>query len=222
MLPLPRAAARLPDATGYNGTGRGPPSPWSTDLAEHTPPPSDDPDAALKPPQFTLRTMLVVMAAVAGLFAVMSAVGSLWSLAILLFLGLVAAHVAANAAGTKMRDRSVGRPIARRRVETPRDPPKTVASPKRLAEPARLHWIALVMAVGGAVGGGYFGGSALADSYPDATAAAVVVGFVSSGVLGGFAGFATGSFLLVARQAVSEAHAGSDRQQRHPARRPRN
>jgi hypothetical protein len=78
----------------------------------------------------------------------------------------------------------------------------------------------LVMAVGGAVAGGYFGGSALADSYPEATLGAVALGVVSSGVLGGLAGFAASSFVTVVRQALSEAHAGSDSNPRRVVRRP--
>ena len=42
-------------------------------MVEHAPPPTEDPDAALKPPQFTLRTLLVAMTALACLFAVMTA-----------------------------------------------------------------------------------------------------------------------------------------------------
>ena len=185
-------------------------------MVEHPPPPTEDPDAALKPPQFTLRTLLVAMTALACLFAVMTAVGSVWSLAILLLLALVSAHVVGNAVGTKLRDRSARRPVFHPSAAPPRD----FASPKRLTEPARLHWITLVTSGGGALAGGYFGGSALANSYPDATTAAVVLGVASTAVLGGFAGFAASSFLAVMRQALSEAHAGSDLHKSRAARRP--
>jgi len=190
-------------------------------LVEHAPQPDDDPDALLKPPQFTLRALLVLITAVACLFAVMTAVGSLWSVAILLLLALVSAHVVGNAVGTKLRNGSPTRPTIRRRVDAQRAaPPVKSALPKRLTEPTPLHWMTLVMAGGGALGGGYFGGSALAANYPDATTAAVVLGVVSSGVLGGFAGFATSSFLFVMRQALSEAHAGSDRHKPRAVSRP--
>jgi hypothetical protein len=193
----------------------------SNALVEPIEPLDDEPNAALPPPQFTLRTLLVVMGALACLFAVMTAVGSLWSLAILLLLALVSAHVVGNAVGTQLRDRSTRHRIDRNRVAPSRAAaPREFAAPKRLTEPARLHWITLVMAGGGAVAGGYFGGSALADSYPEATTAAVVLGVVSSGVLGGFAGFATSSFLSVMQQALGEAHSGSDRHMPRPAPRP--
>lgn len=190
-------------------------------MAEREPPSADEPDATLKPPQFTLRTLLLAMTALAGLLAVMTAVGSFWSMAILLVLALGAAHVVGNALGTKLRAgaprrHGPGERIAPRRTPPPRQPP----SPKRLTEPARLHWINLATAVAGAAAGGYFGGSALAASYPDATTAAVVLGVVSSAVLGGFAGFATSSFLFVMRQALSEAHAASDKHPRAVRRPP--
>ena len=194
---------------GYNGT-----VPGETTLVEHAPPPLADPDATLKPPQFTLRTLLLIVTALGCLLAVMTAIGSLWSLAILLLLALVLAHVLGNAVGTKLRDRSVGREHADPAMTSHRPlPRRELLSPKRLTERARPHWITLVFTAGGALAGGYFGGSALAASYPDATAAAVVVGFVSSGVLGGFAAFTASSFLWVARAALSEAHAASDRHQ---------
>jgi hypothetical protein len=183
----------------------------------HEPPAADDPDATLKPPQFTLRTLLLVVTALAGLLAVMTAVGSLWSMAILLVVVLVSAHVIGNALGTKLRDRATRRAAPPAGSAPARTPP---VSPKRLTEPARLHWVTLVTTVCGAAAGGYFGGSALAASYPGATTAAVVLGVVSSAVLGGFAGFATSSFLSVMRQALSEAHAASDTHPRAARRKP--
>jgi hypothetical protein len=186
-------------------------------LVEHATPPSvDDPDATLKPPQFTLRTLLLIIFALACLLAVMTAIGSLWSLAILLLASLVLAHVLGNAVGTRLRDRSVSRLDVDPALTPSRPiPRRELLSPKRLTEPARLHWITLVITVGGAAAGGYLGGSALAASYPEATTAAVVLGYVSSGVLGGFAAFTISSFISVARGALSEAHAASDR---HPPR----
>jgi hypothetical protein len=147
----------------------------------------------------------------------MTAIGSIWSLAILLLAALVAGHVAGNALGTKLRDRAARREIAAPDRSGPRPP---IASPQRLTVPARLHWMTMVMAVGGAVAGAYFGGSALSASYPEATTAAVVVAFASSGVLGGLAGFAASSFVFVVQQALMEAHAGGDGHKPRSARRP--
>jgi hypothetical protein len=183
-------------------------------LAEPAAPPgtpaASEPDAALRPPQFTLRTLLVTMTAVAILMGVMTAVGSFWSLGLLLLLALVGAHVIGNAVGTRLRDRAPRRGSA---DDLPSEyraaPPREIIAPQRLTQPARLHWINLVMAVLGAGMGSYFGGAALASGYPDAPLSAVVLGYVSSAVLGGFAGFATSSFVSVMRQALSEAHAAA-------------
>jgi hypothetical protein len=200
---------------------RTPPSGGSV-LPEHdrSPLPAD-PDATLKPPQFTLRTLLILMAVVAVLLGVMSAVGSMWSLGVLFVLLLVAGHVAGNSLGTKLRSGAPTREAAVQR--TPTQPPGAMrpratgatplAMPRRLREPTRLHWINIVLAAAGAAAGSYYGGSALVASYPDAPTSAFVLAYVSSGVLGGFAGFVVSSFLSVTRQALSEAHAGSDRHQ---------
>src|SRR3990170_2437138 len=56
----------------------------------------DQREAALGPPRFTLRALLAAMTLVGCLFGLMSAVGSVWSLVILLFAGLVCAHVLGN------------------------------------------------------------------------------------------------------------------------------
>ena len=119
-------------------------------------------------------------------------------------------------------DRAARREIAEPGKAPERSGPRPqIASPQRLTVPARLHWMTMVMAVGGAVVGAYFGGSALAASYPEATMAAVVVAFASSGVLGGLAGFAASSFVFVVQQALMEAHAGGDGRKPRAARRPR-
>jgi hypothetical protein len=178
--------------------------------------PPEDPDATLRPPQFTLRTLLVAITLLACAFAVMTAIGSVWTLAILLFAALVAGHVVGNALGTTLRDRSARRKVDEREVAVRAGPRLEIVSPSRLTVPARLHWITMVMAAGGALAGGYFGGAALAASYPEATTAAVVLGFASSGVLGGLAGFAASSFVSVVQQALREAHAGGDHAKPRP------
>ncbi len=184
-------------------------------VTEQPPPLPEDHDATLKPPQFSLRSLLIGTTAVAALLALMTAIGTVWSVAILFLVLLVAAHVVGNSLGTRLRDGGLGR-TARPTVWAPerhagRTSPSRVPSPRQLRERGRLHWINLVLTLGGVAAGGYFGGAALAASYPEATTAAHALAYVSSGVLGGFAVFAVSSFLSVVRQALREAHAGSDR-----------
>lgn len=193
----------------------------SSSLTEQPPPVPEDYDATLKPPQFSLRSLLIGTTVVAALLTVMTAVGTVWSLAILFLVLLVAAHVLGNSLGTRLRDGGLGRSARPAEWTTEwnagRKSPVLAPSPTRLSERSRLHWINLVLTLGGVAAGGYVGGASLAATYPDATTAAHVLAHVSSGVLVGFAVFAMSSFLSVVRQALSEAHAGSDR--RLPARR---
>jgi hypothetical protein len=178
-------------------------------VTDDVPRPADDQDSTLQPPQFTLRALLLWTTAAAVLLSVLMTIGAFWAAALLFLLALVAAHVIGNSLGTRLRDGRQPRAYTRdpRAVAThvPVAPPSG-----RLRERKGLHWINLVFTGAGATAAGYFGGRALAEIYPDATAAAIVVAHISSGVLGGFAVFVVTSFLAVLRQALSEAHAASD------------
>jgi hypothetical protein len=179
----------------------------SPDANQHEPA-----ETGLRPPRFSLRALLLCMAALGCLFAIMSAVGLVWSAVILLFLSLVAAHVLGNSFGTRLRDQA-SREIALKRAAQPREPPDVIRlnvdAPRQLTERARLNRVTLVTSAGGALVGAEFGGAGLAAIYPQAPLGAVVLGVVSSAVLGGFAGFLASSFLSVVRQALAEAHRGS-------------
>lgn len=168
----------------------------------------DELHAALDPPRFSLRTLLVVMTALGCLFGLMTAVGSVWSTVILLFLSLVLAHVLGNSLGTRLRDRA-SRQVA---AETEGHSPTRAVAPRlensepgRLTQRTRLSRITLFMAMGGAVAAAFLGGTGLAGIYPEASAPAVALGAVSSAVLGAFAGFMASSFLSVTHQAWREA-----------------
>ena len=68
--------------------------------------PFDESPSALGPPRFSLRTLWLVMTLLCCLFGLMSIVGAMWSLALALFIGLVAAHVLGNSLGTKLSNRA--------------------------------------------------------------------------------------------------------------------
>jgi hypothetical protein len=176
-----------------------------------------DPDATLRPPQFTLRAMLIGTLLVAVLISLVTAVGTAWALGLLFFALFVAAHVVGNAVGTRLRDRAVVRPEIAAEMRRAASGGKSVVThgPSRLGEHRRLHWFTLVLTLAGALTAGYFGGRALAANYPDATTAAVWLAHISSGVLGGLAVFVVSAFAMIVRQMLSEAHAGSDPY--HPA-----
>jgi hypothetical protein len=178
-------------------------------MSHETLEPVDLPDA-LGPPRFTLRTMLLAVTALGCLFGVMSALGNMWSIAILLFGCLVAGHVIGNSLGTRLRD---GAPR-----QSNRDPsdarfarlPPSFADGGGLSRPSRLSRITLVMTFSGAVAGAFLGGTALAAIYLDAGVPAVALGVASSAVLGGFAGFLASSFFSVTLKAWREALTQSD------------
>jgi hypothetical protein len=163
--------------------------------------------SALGPPQFTLRALLAAITLLSCLFALMSAVGTLWSLVLALFLSLVSAHVLGNSLGTRLRDRASRLSAVEGRSRPfsvgPLQP--LVAAPKRLTQRGRLSRITPVTSIGAALAGATLGGVGLTAIYPQASLAAAALGIVSSAVLGAFAGFTTSSFLSVACQALGEA-----------------
>ena len=65
-------------------------------------------------PQFCLRTLLGGVTLCGGLFALMAALGPVWSGVLILSLSLVAAHVIGNSLGSRLRD-AASREIARAR-----------------------------------------------------------------------------------------------------------
>jgi hypothetical protein len=164
--------------------------------------------AVLEPPRFSLRTLLLAMTALGCLFGLLTAVGNSWSLLILFFLSLATAHVLGNSLGTKLRDgsihlRSTTSPTAESASEKLIG--RELLTPSRLSQHIGPSRVTPVMAFVGAAAGAFVGGAGLAGVYPEAGAAAVTLGVVSSAILGGFAGFMASSFLSVMRSAWSEA-----------------
>ena len=133
--------------------------------------------AALKPPRFTLRTMLVFVTALCGVFALMSSLGMVWSAALGLLLCLASAHVLGNSLGTRLRDEAT-RHSAEQRL--PRDEPPMHLQEARASQPltqrARLHRIAPASGVVGALVGGELGGILAAYVYPEAPPGALGAG----------------------------------------------
>jgi hypothetical protein len=169
--------------------------------------PAQFPSAA--PPQFRLRTLLLVVAAFSVLFTVVQAVGLFSSLMLLMLLGLIAAHVIGNALGTRLRDEASR--LAQAGGDAADPPPPTGELPMKLPAsqlterrqlPRRLFGIATL----GAVLGGVSGGALItAVTWQDITVAGIALGVCSSAVLGGLAGFLASSFYTVARAALREA-----------------
>jgi hypothetical protein len=166
----------------------------------------DEPSLTWGRPQFCLRTLMLSITLCGVLFAAMSALGGLWSIMLILFLSLAAAHVFGNALGTQLRDANSRHPRPADTAE-----PYDAASPpvppaKRLRERTGIDPKPLIIAGLGAIVGGTSGGLLLMAALGErASLAALGLGIVSSAVLGGFFGFLLSSFCLVFSRALGEA-----------------
>jgi hypothetical protein len=168
----------------------------------------DDRRGLLQPPQFRLRTLMIVTAACCGLFALCSVVSALLSAFIVLFLLLIAAHVIGNALGTRLRD---GAPTgAASGADLPPTPDRHLedraSRPQRLRETTRVERRTIVLTSVGALAGGVLGGVGLsAVNWAHISVAAGILATVSSAVLGGLATFLAACFVTTIRCAWREA-----------------
>jgi hypothetical protein len=168
----------------------------------HSPP--DDRRPTLRPPQFGLRTLLVVMTVLGAVFALIP-----WlppaGVAILLLFGVsIFCHVAGNAIGTRLRangDRPIPAPLGRSTFGRPTA--AHFAPATRLSQRQSLGWLIVIATVGGIVAGGFGGGVwTLLTSRGPVGPLNVAVGVIAFGVLGGMAAFATVAFVQVMLGAI--------------------
>lgn len=154
-----------------------------------------------RPPQFSLRTLFWLMAILSALFATMVAVGVVWSLMLLMVVGLVVAHVLGNAIGTRLRDDDAGR----RNQSLPpgvQPQPRSVSTAKaaqelRVRKP--LGQLLLIFIAAGALSGAMLGRFVLIHSqWQPLPTSDAIVGISSCAVLGAIAGFMASSFFKVA------------------------
>jgi hypothetical protein len=164
----------------------------------------------LPPPQFTLRTLILVVTVLAILFALVNVVHPIVLAGLVLLVLLIAAHVVGNYLGTRLRemgDRPVtkeGGPIPPRRF-FPHVERGSFAPQSDLAKKISLGLPVLIVTSAGVLTGGIAGGmwgflSATSDGWAN-----IVVGTVAFGFLGGFASFAAFSFTQVILSAIWQA-----------------
>jgi hypothetical protein len=169
------------------------------------------------PFQFGLRTLFYATAFFGALFAVMSVVGAVWSTILVWFLILALGHVIGNAWGSQRWRRHDPAEVERDLGAEPglvcgSAPPAAPAT--RLRESTRLGWRMAAATIAGAVLAGGLGAGSLACLGSEKVGSiAIVVGAVSSAVLGGLFGFLASSFLEVAGLAWREAASGRPAQQ---------
>jgi len=166
---------------------------------------------SLRPPQFGLRTLLLVVAICAVVLAILRlgwlspiAIGVIGFLAVSVFL-----HVAGNAIGTRLRE--IGDRNGSLQEETGptlirRPQPRDFAPATQLGQRRGLGWTIIVaVSVGittGAIGGGLW---TFLAARGHAGVVEVAIGVLAFAVLGGIASFATVGFAQVLLGALLQA-----------------
>jgi hypothetical protein len=155
--------------------------------------------------QFRLRTLLGVVAVFSALFALMGAIGPLASLALVLFVAMIIAHIGGNALGTRLRDHA-----SRQHPPCLADAASLAAARQGGLTAARLQQrtpLGKMIVVASGLGGlaGAAAGGALLVFWIHVTLPGAAVGTLCSGIIGGFLGFLAGSFLEIAHDAWREA-----------------
>lgn len=150
--------------------------------------------------QFGTRSLLIGTTACALIALVFQRFGAVSGVALVWFLILAGAHVAANAFGTRQ---TMG-------VSRPRAPSVEIESAIRYAPATPLRYQRglgrrlVIITASGALLGLLLGTAGLVLILP-ANLPGIVLGSVSAAVLGGFLGFVAGSFVMVATRSFREA-----------------
>jgi hypothetical protein len=178
--------------------------------------------ADVRPLQFSMRTLLLSMAGVAVLVVVCQRIGPLWGTALVWFLILVAAHVAANSRGARptrrppsnrndVAENASGYDDASRDNTLTRKRTSSADASKHSAPVTRLgisygpagRVLLCVITIGAALGATI--GTVGLVFLTNASTSGILLGVISASVLGGILGFACGSFVLVMSRAFHEA-----------------
>lgn len=175
--------------------------------------------SALAPPQFGLRTLLLLVTAFAILFALTQAeILSPMAAAGLVLLALsIFCHVVGNCLGTRLR--SIGdhpdRPIAEPNFRKPQ--PHEFAPATHLSQRKSLGWIIVIATFGGVLLGGVGGGVyTLLTSRGLIGATNIAVGVIAFATLGGIISFAVVGFTQVLGSAICQALNSSTTDSRPP------
>jgi hypothetical protein len=169
-------------------------------------------------PQFSMRSVLLAMVIVSALFAVMAAIGLMWSTVLVWVALLIAGHVLGNSWGSQaFGARGVPTlPAAMHEEISEWTLPAQLPIPQRAAtQPTRIYSSAelqlqqrsrIVVCAGSALFLGVIGGgAATALFWRDACVSAVLVWCGSFAVVGAILGFVVGGFLQVLNEVAERA-----------------
>jgi hypothetical protein len=179
-----------------------------SELSSYPAKPTEAPPAE-RPPQFSLRTLLIAMALCSGLFAALSVLPAVWSFAAIWVGLLVGAHVAANAWGKRTFEPGSPRPAdsapqhvtAWPRAQHERAHPSSIRL-RRQATLERSRYVTTLVAAGI---GGLIGCVVLALIHlHQASFAACAVWTGASAVISGIAGFVGSGFWQVITRSPDE------------------
>ncbi|MSR27591.1 MAG: hypothetical protein EXS06_11350 [Planctomycetaceae bacterium] len=164
-------------------------------------------------PLVTYTALAVVVALVCAAIGWLGIAG--W-LATVVVAASLAAHVAGNAIGTRLREATDRDLAARRRGAKGEPPPMPPPKPTFLETTTSLGRLVPVSATIGAACGGLAGSVSLA-LLTNASLAGALLGGISSGVIGALFGFLLASFVEIVRTSLREAIAAEDRTSPRPA-----
>jgi hypothetical protein len=166
-------------------------------------------DKRLSPPQFGIRTLMLLVAVCGGLLALLQWLPPIAVLGIALFGISIFLHVAGNCLGTRLR--AIGdEPGTRSLKDQPRKfvrpEPHNFAPATHLGQRRSLGWIVVIATFVGIIAGGVGGGFwTLVSSRGPAELSSIAVGAIAFATLGGIASFAVVGFTQVLLTAILQA-----------------
>lgn len=173
-------------------------------------PPSDDFRPPLRPPQFSLRSLLLLVTLCAIVCALANVLPPMAIAGLVFLIVSVFAHIAGNAIGTRLRENGSRRvdandaPIIGAKDPGPAAP--RCAPPTKLSERQSLGWPALAATFTGLLIGGGGGGIWTFRMFgPHVAEISVVVAVLAFAALGGFAAFLAFGFAQVGFGALRQA-----------------
>jgi hypothetical protein len=172
----------------------------------------------LRPPQFGLRTLLLLVTACAVIFAAGQWLPPIWVAALVLLALSIFAHVAGNAIGTRLREIGNRKDNRAYDLQPPVSREPRFAPVTRLGQRYHLGWPIVIATFAGIITGGIGGGLwTLLTARQQVPVAAVGLGVVAFAALGGILAFATVGFMQVLFGAIWQAMRQSSSETNHSA-----